>query len=323
MQTKSSATADVRHVNYQSDFRVVFSFPENKLPEYPWRLELSTPNTAAYNAFMAWFDGTEYHNCLPLEDGTLLVTVDNHNLAPGLLSYKLTIDAPDGAFPDGEMNVTTPGELAIELWYGPSEELSNEEINVIVITLKGDKPVITSDEEGNIYADGELLTDVIANAVASFSKFEEQAKKDEQARVDAENGRKTAEDTRVSNENARKEAETKREEAEKERQTNTSTAIENCENAAQNANDEADRVKQFADNPPKIVDVDGVRYWAFWDEATQQYVTSENRADGVPLYASFYVDPETMDLFAVYPEGYGDGPTFSLNNGDLSVTINE
>ena len=115
MQTKSSGTADVRHVNYQSDFRIVFSFPENKLPEYPWRLELFTPNTAGYNTFMAWFDGEEYHNCLPLEDGSLLVTVDNHNLAPGLLSYKLTIDAPDSEFPDGEMNVTTPGELGIEL----------------------------------------------------------------------------------------------------------------------------------------------------------------------------------------------------------------
>ncbi|WP_346702543.1 hypothetical protein [uncultured Alistipes sp.] len=93
--------------------------------------------------------------------------------------------------------------------------------------------------------------------------------------------------------------------------------------ATKDANDAADRANELADNPPKIVEVDGVRYWAFWDDDTQKYVTSGYRADGVPLYASFYVDPETMDLFAVYPEGYGDGPTFSLNNGDLSVTINE
>ena len=211
-------------MNYQSDFRVVFSFPENKLPEYPWRLELSTPNTAAYNAFMAWFDGTEYHNCLPLEDGTLLITVDNHNLAPGLLSYKLTIDAPDSEFPDGEMNVTTPGDLGIELWYGPSEELSNEELNVIVVTLKsekgdtgdqgpkGDTPVLTAQSDGTILSDGVVLTDVL--------------------KVAAEN-------------------------------SDTQTA----------------RVEELADNPPKIVEVEGAKYWAFWDEETRQYVVSENRAD--------------------------------------------
>ena len=93
--------------------------------------------------------------------------------------------------------------------------------------------------------------------------------------------------------------------------------------ATKDANDAADRANELADNPPKIVEVDGVRYWAFWDDDTQKYVTSGYRADGVPLYASFYVDPETMDLFAVYPKGYGDGPAFSLENGDLSVTINE
>ena len=100
-------------------------------------------------------------------------------------------------------------------------------------------------------------------------------------------------------------------------------AVGKATTATEDANDAADRANGMADHPPKIVEVEGVRYWAFWDEATQQYVTSENRADGVPLYASFYVDPETMDLFAVYPEGYGDGPVFSLKNGDLLVTINE
>lgn len=196
------ADDNIRHVNYASDFRVVFSFPGNKRPEYPWRLELTTPNTAGYNAFMARFDGENYYNCLPLEDGMLLVAVDNHNLAPGPLSYKLTIDAPDGAFPDGEMNVTTPGYLGIELWYGPSEELSNEELNIIVVTLKGDKgdtgaqgpegqkgdpgetgptgpqgdtPKITADEQGNIYSDGEFLTAVVAEAATKANEAAERA----------------------------------------------------------------------------------------------------------------------------------------------------
>lgn len=99
--------------------------------------------------------------------------------------------------------------------------------------------------------------------------------------------------------------------------------INSADTATDNANTAADRANELADNPPKIIDVDGVRYWAFWDETLQKYVVSNNRSDGVPLYPSFYVDPDTMDLKVVYPDGYGSGPTFSLDNGDLSVTINE
>lgn len=43
---------------------------------------------------------------------------------------------------------------------------------------------------------------------------------------------------------------------------------------------EADRAAALADNPPKIVEVEGVQYWAFWNEATKQYVTSEYPARG-------------------------------------------
>ena len=124
-------------MNYQSDFRIVFSFPENKLPQYPWRLELSTPNTPGYNVFVAWFDGENYHNCKPQEDGTLLVPVDNHDLAPGVLTYKINIDDADADFPDRFMNVTIPGTLAVELWAGPSDEFAGE-IGVVVLPVKGD-----------------------------------------------------------------------------------------------------------------------------------------------------------------------------------------
>ena len=56
-------------------------------------------------------------------------------------------------------------------------------------------------------------------------------------------------------------------------------AAERANKSASNADQQAARAKALADNPPKIVEVDGARYWAFWDEATEQYVTSENRAD--------------------------------------------
>lgn len=167
---------------------------------------------------------------------------------------------------------------------------------------------------------------------------QEKSRKDAEAlRVSAENNRVNAENNRVIAEDERVEAEQEREQSVDQALTDMSDAISNAESATSSANNAADtantaaesadeaaaRAAALADNPPKIVEVEGVQYWAFYNEETKQYVTSDNRADGVPLYASFYVDPATMDLFAVYPKGYGDGPAFSLENGDLLVTINE
>lgn len=81
-----------------------------------------------------------------------------------------------------------------------------------------------------------------------------------------------AEKNREHQESARQTAEAKREE-------NTAEAIRNSEEATKKAEDEAARVRMLADNPPKIVEVEGAKYWAFWDEETGQYVVSENRAD--------------------------------------------
>ena len=130
----------IRHVNCASDFRIVFAFSSGKLPDYPWRLGLKTPNTPSYNMYVASFDGTTYNNCSPLDDESIMVFVDHHRLVPGILHYYLQTDAPDSLFPDGEMNVTIPGTVNIELWEGPSDGDTPPEVTVIVERLlKGDK----------------------------------------------------------------------------------------------------------------------------------------------------------------------------------------
>ena len=130
----------IRHVNCASDFRIVFAFSDGKLPDYPWRLGLKTPNTPSYNMYVASFDGTTYNNCSPLDDESIMVFVDHHRLVPGILHYYLQTDAPDSLFPDGEMNITIPGTVNIELWDGPSDGDTPPEVTVIVERLlKGDK----------------------------------------------------------------------------------------------------------------------------------------------------------------------------------------
>lgn len=102
----------------------------------------------------------------------------------------------------------------------------------------------------------------------------------EQERVAAEQQRTLAEQTRVTNESARQTAEAGRQAAETKREENTSEAIRNSEEATRKAEDEAARVRALANNPPKIVEVDGMAYWAFYDEDTKQYVVSEYPARG-------------------------------------------
>lgn len=101
----------------------------------------------------------------------------------------------------------------------------------------------------------------------------------EQTRVTAEQQRVLAEQTRATNESTRQTAEAGRQAAETKREENTAEAIRNSEEATRKAEDEAARVRTLADNPPKIVEVNGMAYWAFYDLETGQYVTSQHRAD--------------------------------------------
>lgn len=101
----------------------------------------------------------------------------------------------------------------------------------------------------------------------------------EQARVTAEQQRVLAEQARATNESTRQTAEAGRQAAETKREKNTAEAIRNSEEATRKAEDEAARVRTLADNPPKIVEVNGMAYWAFYDLETEQYVTSPHLAD--------------------------------------------
>lgn len=101
-------------------------------------------------------------------------------------------------------------------------------------------------------------------------------------------------------------------------------AAERANKSASNADQQAARAKSLADHPPKIVDVGGLKYWAFWDDATKGYVTSEYRAEGGAIMPVFWVDPATLKLYVTYQNGY-EGAKFKLENGKLYTikTVNQ
>lgn len=93
-------------------------------------------------------------------------------------------------------------------------------------------------------------------------------------------------------------------------------SAEKASTAATTAREQADRAEALADHPPKIVDVDGLRYWSFWVESAGDYVTSDYRAEGGAILPVFWVDPATLMLHVTYQNGY-EGAKFKLENGIL------
>jgi hypothetical protein len=296
------ADDNIRHINYASDFRVVFAFPDNKLPDYPWHIELKTPNTPAYNTYVASFDGSVYTRCVPLVDNSILVLVDHHHLAPGILCYQMKRDVPDSLFPDGEMNITTPGCTSIELWDGPSEELSIEQINTIIATLKGDPGDAGQIESVTASVDGatgipSVKVDLGGPPEKRTIALEFSGLKGETPKITAdEEGNIYSDEELVTDVVAK--------------------AADKADTSAKNAAEQSSRAKALADHPPKIVDVEGLKYWAFWDETAKDYVTSEYRAEGGAIMPLFWVDPETLMLYVTYQNGY-EGAKFKLENGIL------
>lgn len=296
------ADDNIRHINYASDFRVVFAFPDNKLPDYPWHIELKTPNTPAYNTYVASFDGSVYTRCVPLVDNSILVLVDHHHLAPGILCYQMKRDVPDSLFPDGEMNITTPGCTSIELWDGPSEELSIEQINTIIATLKGDPGDAGQIESVTASVDGatgipSVKVDLGGTPEKRTIALEFSGLKGETPKITAdEEGNIYSDEELVTDVVAK--------------------AARKADTSAKNAAEQSTRAKALADHPPKIVDVEGLKYWAFWDETAKDYVTSEYRAEGGAIMPLFWVDPETLMLYVTYQNGY-EGAKFKLENGIL------
>lgn len=173
-----------------------------------------------------------------------------------------------------------PGASAYELFkkYNPDSELTEEEYAEAPVQAAGAALAMVDQLEETEAAMKQA--EQIRNQAEQGREASEQARATaEQTRVTAEQQRALAEQARVTNESARQTAEAGRQAAETKREENTAEAIRNSEEATKKAEDEAARVRMLADNPPKIVEVEGAKYWATWDEETEQYVVSENRAD--------------------------------------------
>jgi hypothetical protein len=121
-------------INYQSDFKII---------EKNLNGDISTPfrfiyRTVLSGTLVAEFNGSEYKNCRRLEDGSLLVIFDRHELRPGALSVKREYYLSDADFADGICNLVSVENTGVILVVGKSDD-STAHVDVYPNYQKGDR----------------------------------------------------------------------------------------------------------------------------------------------------------------------------------------
>lgn len=109
-----------------------------------------------------------------------------------------------------------------------------------------------------------------------------------------------------------------REEAERARTAaaEAKTSAQDAAKSAAGAADSADEARQYSGKPPIIQN----GTWWTWDAAKQEYADTGEDARGNLMYAAFFVDPRTGELYMVADDEYA-GPQFRLDGADLEVVL--
>ena len=97
---------------------------------------------------------------------------------------------------------------------------------------------------------------------------------------------------------------------------NASKSAQHAASSASNAAGSALSAQQYSGKPPIIQN----GTWWTWNADKQEYMDTSEAARGNLMYATFYIDAATGDLYMVADDEY-TGPTFRLVDGDLEVVL--
>ncbi len=83
----------------------------------PFRLDFFTatiiggkPAGKSLYRYTVGYDGTDYTNCLPMDDGGLMVTFEHHRLSPGTLCMEARYQLDDSTYADGTCDMAVVPE---------------------------------------------------------------------------------------------------------------------------------------------------------------------------------------------------------------------
>ncbi|MDE6392445.1 MAG: leucine-rich repeat protein [Muribaculaceae bacterium] len=114
---------EIRKINSMSDFDAILRLSDcegNEIgwPECDWRAEFFT--ASGVGIYRASCIGGECRNCFN-DGGRIHVVFKDHRMGVGTLQCRLTLDLPDGIYPDGIRRDVSPAPLGVELVNGAGD----------------------------------------------------------------------------------------------------------------------------------------------------------------------------------------------------------
>lgn len=126
----------MRQINFQSDFKLIERMADGKpLSSSPFRF---TYYVKASKSFVAEYNGEEYINCKPTNDGGIVVAFDNPNFGVGALMVKREFFLDDSDFNDGICDIVSVERTGIVLERGATQEYDNIDVSIFPYYQKGD-----------------------------------------------------------------------------------------------------------------------------------------------------------------------------------------
>lgn len=143
----------MQRINYKSDFDFILRLRDCKgdavgFPGYDWEARLWTPQNKA-NAYTASCRGGVCENCYN-DNGEIHIVCDGHRLGLGQLCAELTVELPNGIYPDGYRKRVEPQLLDIELVNdaGDSPTEAQTEVAVAYAVIDAYDMAVASGYEG-------------------------------------------------------------------------------------------------------------------------------------------------------------------------------
>ena len=132
---------EIRKINCMSDFDAILRLSdcrgnETGWPECDWRAEFFT--ASGVGIYRASCIGGECRNCFN-DGGRIHVVFKDHRMGVGTLQCRLTLDLPDGIYPDGIRRDVSPAPLGVELVNGAGDCPTTAEIEMLLPFIKGDQ----------------------------------------------------------------------------------------------------------------------------------------------------------------------------------------
>lgn len=127
----------MRTINHESDFKIIEGFKDgSSILEAPFRFTYYTKVTRG--VYVAEYNGSEFINCHPTDDGRVVVPFDSPKLGMGVLMVKREFFLSDSDFKDGICNLVSIESAGIMLDRGATDMYGEVNIELFPFYQQGE-----------------------------------------------------------------------------------------------------------------------------------------------------------------------------------------